>query len=180
MMYSCAFFPESTGGVRGDIDGPWSEDHLDVAQLHKLHAVLRKARVRPGDRVLEFGTGWGSLAIEASAELYRAAEGCLCDSAQAAKMGCRVDTLTLSVEQKALAEERIAAAGLEDMVRVHLLDYRQLPAEFEGQFDAFICIEMVEVSFHKNFTFSTSHPAAACWCEILSTVFHDPRLGTAA
>lgn len=64
MMYSCAVFPEAAGGVRGDLDGVWSADHLDVAQLHKLHMILRKARVRPGDRVLEFGTGWGSLAIE--------------------------------------------------------------------------------------------------------------------
>ena len=64
MMYSCAVFPETTGGVRGDLDGVWSPDHLDVAQMNKLHMVLRKARVRPGDRVLEFGTGWGSLAIE--------------------------------------------------------------------------------------------------------------------
>ena len=64
MMYSCAVFPEHTGGVRGDLDGVWSADHLDVAQMYKLHMILRKARVRPGDRVLEFGTGWGSLAIE--------------------------------------------------------------------------------------------------------------------
>ncbi|KIP03918.1 hypothetical protein PHLGIDRAFT_94222 [Phlebiopsis gigantea 11061_1 CR5-6] len=126
MMYSCAVFPEQTGGVRGDLDGVWSPDHLDVAQMHKLHMVLQKARVRSGDRVLEFGTGWGSLAIEA------------------AKMGCYVDTLTLSVEQKALAEERIATEGLTDRIRVHLLDYRNLPQEFEHQFDAFVCIEMVE------------------------------------
>jgi cyclopropane-fatty-acyl-phospholipid synthase len=68
MMYSSAFFPESTGGVAGDLNGPWSEDHLDVAQLNKLHMVLRKARVRPGDRILEFGTGWGSFAIEVDPE----------------------------------------------------------------------------------------------------------------
>jgi cyclopropane-fatty-acyl-phospholipid synthase len=60
-------------------------------------------------------------------------------------MGCHVDTLTLSVEQKTLAEKRIAAEGFEDMIQVHLLDYRRLPTEFKGQFDAFICIEMVEV-----------------------------------
>lgn len=64
MMYSCALFPDHAGGVRGDLDGTWSEGDLDAAQLNKLHSVLKKARVRPGDRVLEFGTGWGSLAIE--------------------------------------------------------------------------------------------------------------------
>lgn len=60
-------------------------------------------------------------------------------------MGCYVDTLTLSVEQKALAEERIAAEGLADKIRVHLSDYRNLPETFKHQFDAFVCIEMVEV-----------------------------------
>jgi len=57
-----------------------------------------------------------------------------------------VDTLTLSVEQKTLAEERIKKAGLEDHIRVHLLDYREIPAEFEKAFDAFVSIEMIEVS----------------------------------
>jgi cyclopropane-fatty-acyl-phospholipid synthase len=50
------------------------------------------------------------------------------------------------VEQKALAEERIKEAGLVGRVRVHLLDYRDLPPEFEKAFDAFVSIEMIEVS----------------------------------
>lgn len=58
--------------------------------------------------------------------------------------------MTLSIEQKTLAEERIKAAGLEGRIRVHLLDYRAIPAEFEKAFDAFISIEMIEVG--------TSHP----------------------
>ena len=57
-----------------------------------------------------------------------------------------MDTLTLSIEQKTLAEERIKKAGLEDCIRVHLLDYREIPAEFEKAFDAFVSIEMIEVS----------------------------------
>jgi len=57
-----------------------------------------------------------------------------------------VDTLTLSIEQKTLAEERIKEAGLENRIRVHLLDYRKIPAEFEKAFDAFVSIEMIEVS----------------------------------
>lgn len=65
---------------------------------------------------------------------------------QAARsFGCEVDTLTLSKEQKALADERIKAAGLEDKIRVHLMDYRDLPPHFEKAFDAFVSIEMVEV-----------------------------------
>jgi cyclopropane-fatty-acyl-phospholipid synthase len=83
---------------------------------------------------LEFGSGWGGLAIEA-ARTY----------------GCEVDTLTLSVEQKALAEERIRDAGLEGVIRVHLLDYREIPAEFEKAFDAFISIEMLEHVGSKHY-----------------------------
>jgi len=56
-----------------------------------------------------------------------------------------VDTLTLSVQQKNLAEERIKKAGMEGRIRVHLLDYRELPPEFEKAFDAFVSIEMIEV-----------------------------------
>lgn len=50
------------------------------------------------------------------------------------------------MEQKNLAEERVKAAGLEGRIRVHLLDYREIPAEFEKAFDAFVSIEMLEVS----------------------------------
>ncbi|KAK2462275.1 hypothetical protein APHAL10511_005581 [Amanita phalloides] len=127
MMYSCALWSEAEGGVRGDLEfGPTPGD-LEAAQMRKIHHVLQKARVKPGHRILEFGSGWGGLAIEA-ARTY----------------GCEVDTLTLSVEQKTLAEERIRAAGLEAHVRVHLLDYREIPAEFEKAFDAFISVEMLE------------------------------------
>ncbi|THH18022.1 hypothetical protein EW146_g2887 [Bondarzewia mesenterica] len=129
MMYSCALWSDEEGGLRGDllpgsrkIDGD-----LEAAQSRKIHLVLRQARVRPGDRILEFGSGWGGLAIEA-----------------ARSFGCQVDTITLSVEQKKLAEERIRTAGLQDRIRVHLMDYRELPAEFEKAFDAFVSIEMLE------------------------------------
>ncbi|KAJ7929079.1 cyclopropane-fatty-acyl-phospholipid synthase [Mycena leptocephala] len=127
MMYSCALWSEAEGGVRGDLDsGPFPGD-LEAAQRRKIHHVLRKARVKPGHRILEFGSGWGGLAIEA-----------------ARSFGCEVDTLTLSIEQKKLAEERIKEAGLENQIRVHLLDYREIPEEFEKAFDAFISIEMLE------------------------------------
>jgi Mycolic acid cyclopropane synthetase len=62
--------------------------------------------------------------------------------------GCQVDTLTLSIEQKRLAEERVREAGLQGLIRVHLMDYREIPPEFEKKFDAFISIEMIEVNFH--------------------------------
>lgn len=63
-MYSCALWSDAEGGVRGDlIDGPFSGD-LESAQLRKIRHVLTKAKVRPGDRILEFGSGWGGMAIE--------------------------------------------------------------------------------------------------------------------
>ncbi|KAK0231458.1 CFS1-like protein [Armillaria fumosa] len=126
MTYSCAIWPDSAGGLRGDLTGQWREEDLEIAQLYKIRNLLKKARLRPGDRLLEFGTGWGALAIEA------------------AKMGCEVDTLTLSVNQKAVTEQRVAAVSLQDRVRVHLLDYRNMPDDFEHAFDAFISVEMVE------------------------------------
>jgi cyclopropane-fatty-acyl-phospholipid synthase len=70
-----------------------------------------------------------------------------CRGQAARTCGCEVDTLTLSIEQKRLAEERIREAGLQDLIRVHLMDYRDIPKEFEKKFDAFVSIEMVEVNF---------------------------------
>ena len=53
--------------------------------------------------------------------------------------------MTLSVEQKSLAEQRIIEAGVQDRVAVHLMDYRAMPAWFEKQFDAVVSLEMLEV-----------------------------------
>jgi cyclopropane-fatty-acyl-phospholipid synthase len=66
MMYSCALWSDKEGGVHGDLL-PKSGDHcasLEIAQLRKIHYVLRRARVEPGQRILEIGSGWGGLAIE--------------------------------------------------------------------------------------------------------------------
>ena len=63
---------------------------------------------------------------------------------------CEVDTLTLSIEQKNLAEERIREAGLQDLVRVHLMDYREIPPTFEKKFDAFVSVEMLEVNLYYS------------------------------
>ena len=103
-----------------------SED-LEEAQTTKLHYFIDQACLKCDDHVLEIGTGWGSFAIEA------------------VKMtGCRVTSLTLSIEQKALAEERIDAAGMSDKIEVLLCDYRALPPPIEGHFDKVISIEMLE------------------------------------
>jgi cyclopropane-fatty-acyl-phospholipid synthase len=97
-------------------------DDLTAAQHRKIDSVLDYAGVRDGSEVLEIGTGWGELAIRAAAR------------------GARVTSLTISEEQRALATERITAAGFGDRVDVKLCDYR----ESSGQFDAVVSVEMIE------------------------------------
>jgi cyclopropane-fatty-acyl-phospholipid synthase len=97
-------------------------DSLETAQLNKDHALLDRLALKPGQRLLEIGCGWGSLAIEA------------------AKRGAEVVGLTLSREQKAWAEQKIAAAGFTDQIEIRLQDYRGTAEEF----DAIASVEMVE------------------------------------
>jgi len=126
MMYSCPVWGPEEGGVRGDLEGRRAPNDLEAAQDRKIKTLLAKAHVRPGDRVLEIGCGWGAIAIAA------------------ARMGCTVDAITISVEQATFAQERVKLEGLEGQVRIHILDYRDLPAEFEKAFDACISTEMLE------------------------------------
>jgi cyclopropane-fatty-acyl-phospholipid synthase len=102
----------------------WFEpgDDLHAAQLRKIDGVLDQAGVRAGSRVLEIGTGWGALAI------------------RAARRGATVTSVTISAEQRRLATERVAAAGLSDLVTVELRDYR----EVSGSYDAVVSVEMIE------------------------------------
>jgi cyclopropane-fatty-acyl-phospholipid synthase len=98
------------------------DDSLEDAQLRKIHTLLDRLNLEPGHRLLEIGCGWGSLAIEA------------------AKRGADVVGLTLSKQQKAWAEEKVAAAGLSDRIEIRLQDYR----DTSEQFDAVASVEMVE------------------------------------
>ncbi|KAK0436053.1 S-adenosyl-L-methionine-dependent methyltransferase [Desarmillaria tabescens] len=139
MMYSCALWDESKGGVRGDLKIGPTPGNLEAAQQRKIHHVLHQAHLKPGYRVLEFSSGWGGLMIEA-----------------ASTFGCTVDTLMLSIEQKMLAEERITAAGLSNKIRVHLLDYRDIPSEWENAFNAFVSIEMLEHPHNATAVISAS------------------------
>jgi cyclopropane-fatty-acyl-phospholipid synthase len=66
MMYSCAIWSNAEGGVNGDLDSGPSPGDLEAAQRRKIHYVLDAARVKPGNRILEFGSGWGELSIEVS------------------------------------------------------------------------------------------------------------------
>ncbi|HEX8258458.1 MAG TPA: cyclopropane-fatty-acyl-phospholipid synthase family protein [Allosphingosinicella sp.] len=98
-------------------------DRLEAAQARKLHALLDRLDLKPGQRLLEIGCGWGSLA-EMAARDY----------------GVHVTGLTLSAEQKEWADARIARAGLSDRVAVELVDYR----DAAGRYDAVASVEMVE------------------------------------
>jgi cyclopropane-fatty-acyl-phospholipid synthase len=65
-MYSCAIWGEEEGGPRGDlVSGPTQGD-LEAAQRRKIQVILKKARIRPGQRLLEIGSGWGAMALEVS------------------------------------------------------------------------------------------------------------------
>jgi cyclopropane-fatty-acyl-phospholipid synthase len=101
-------------------------EDLHTAQLRKVDRLLDRAGVGAGTRVLEIGTGWGELAI------------------RAARRGASVHTVTLSSEQRALARERVAAAGLADRVSIELCDYR----EVRGEYDAIVSVEMIEAVGH--------------------------------
>jgi len=111
MVYSCAYF-----------DSP--EDTLEVAQEHKLDLICRKLALRPGDRLLDIGCGWGGLIVHAAAEYGADALG-----------------VTLSEQQAEGAQERIRDAGVEDHCEVRVADYRELDDE---QFDAIASVGMYE------------------------------------
>jgi cyclopropane-fatty-acyl-phospholipid synthase len=96
---------------------------LEEAQACKVRLLLDRLDLKPGQRLLEIGCGWGGLA-EIAARDY----------------GVHVTGLTLSAEQKAYAEDRLARAGLADRTDIRLTDYRDV----EGQFDAVASVEMVE------------------------------------
>lgn len=100
---------------------------LREASIAKLDQICRQLALKPGEHVLEIGTGWGSFAIHA-----------------ASTYGCRVTTTTISTQQHDLAVQRIAAAGLSDRITVLLKDYRDL----KGQYDKLVSIEMIEAVGH--------------------------------
>ena len=114
MTYSSAWFDES--------EPVQTATRLEEAQLRKIDGILDLAGVRSGTRLLEIGTGWGTLAI------------------RAAQRGARVTTVPLSREQLQLTGERAGAAAVSDRVDVRLQDYR----EVEGEYDAIVSVEMIE------------------------------------
>jgi cyclopropane-fatty-acyl-phospholipid synthase len=99
------------------------EQPLADAQHNKYRLIAQAADLRPGQHVLEIGTGWGGFALYAAGEL-----------------GCHVTTVTISSAQLELARERVREAGLGDRVDVRLSDYRDI----SGSYDAIVSIEMLE------------------------------------
>jgi cyclopropane-fatty-acyl-phospholipid synthase len=112
MNYSSALFD-------GDLEQP-----MALAQYAKVRRALTQAAVKPGDRVLEIGCGWGALAEMASTE-----------------MGASVVGVTLSTEQLAYAQARMRLLGVEHRTDLRLQDYRDID---DAPFDAICSIEMVE------------------------------------
>lgn len=113
MVYSCAYFPQRI-------------EALGDAQTAKLDLVLTKIMLKPGEKLLDIGCGWGALAIRA-----------------AQKYGAHVVGVTLSENQYALARQRVTQLGLQSYVDIRLLDYRDLDPR-QGQFDKITSIGMFE------------------------------------
>ncbi|NEA41338.1 cyclopropane-fatty-acyl-phospholipid synthase family protein [Streptomyces sp. SID11385] len=110
MVYSCAYWSE--GGT------------LEQAQRDKLDLIATKLDLRPGQRLLDVGCGWGSMALHAAREY-----------------GVEVVGVTLSREQAAYARKRVAEEGLGDKVEIRVQDYRDV---HDGPFDAISSIGMAE------------------------------------
>lgn len=112
MVYSCAYFTDADGD-------------LDTAQKQKLDYICSKLRLRPGERLLDIGCGWGGLVIYA-----------------AQQYGVQATGITLSQPQVDLARVRIREAGLENRCRVELMDYREVPEE--RRVDKLVSVGMFE------------------------------------
>ncbi len=110
MVYTCAYFPTPTAT-------------LEAAQTAKMDRVCRKLALRPGERVLEAGCGWGGLARH-----------------MARHYGVTVRALNISSQQVAYARERARAERLDDRIEFVEDDYRDV----RGQYDAFVSVGMLE------------------------------------
>ena len=112
LIYSCAYFASE-------------QDDLDAAQQRKLDYLCRKLRLKPGERLLDIGCGWGGLVRYAAREY-----------------GAEVTGITVSIEQARLCVERIRKDGLEQRCKVELCDYRELQ-DRQG-FDKIVSVGMFE------------------------------------
>ena len=118
MVYSCAYFESE-------------QDALEQAQEQKLDHILKKLMLKPGERLLDVGCGWGAL-------IFRAVE----------KFGATAVGITLSQNQYEHVREQIQARGLEGRCEVRLQDYRDVPEK--GGFDKISSVGMFEHVGLKN------------------------------
>ena len=114
MTYSCNIFEHA-------------DSTLEEAATAKYDLICRKLALKPGDHVLEIGTGWGGFAVHA-----------------AKHYGCRITTTTISRQQHDWAKERFAREGVSDRVELFFEDYRDLT----GKYDKLVSIEMIEAVGH--------------------------------
>ena len=117
-VYSCAYF--KTPG-----------DTLDAAQEQKLDHICRKLELKPGERLLDVGCGWGGLILWAVRHY-----------------GVKALGITLSGEQHAYATQRIRESGLEGRCEVHLMDYRDVVED--EPFDKIASVGMFEHVGKRN------------------------------
>jgi cyclopropane-fatty-acyl-phospholipid synthase len=110
MLYTSAYFPSP-------------DDGLEDAQVAKMDHVCRKLRLRPGESVVEAGSGWGALALH-----------------MARHYGVTVTAYNISTEQVRYSRDRAAREGLEGRVVFLEDDYRRI----RGRFDAFVSLGMLE------------------------------------
>ena len=112
MVYSCAYFSNL-------------DEDLESAQIRKLDYICRKLRLRPEDRLLDIGCGWGALILHA-----------------ASHYGARCVGITLSVPQAEVARERLRSAGLRGRCRVEVSDYRDI--DHDLRYDKIVSVGMFE------------------------------------
>ncbi|XP_075511642.1 uncharacterized protein LOC142547307 isoform X1 [Primulina tabacum] len=117
MTYSCAIFKTQC-------------EDLKIAQLRKIYLLIEKAKISKEHHILEIGSGWGSVAIEAVKQT-----------------GCKYTGITLSEQQLQYAELKVKEAGLQDHIKFLLCDYRQLPDT--NKYDRIISCEMLEAVGHE-------------------------------
>jgi len=111
-VYSCAYFRNA-------------DDSLDLAQEQKIDHICRKLRLRPGDRLLDIGCGWGALVLRA-VEHY----------------GAHATGITLSQNQFDYVQRQINDRGLAGRCEVRLIDYRDVPEQ--EPFDKIVSVGMFE------------------------------------
>ena len=119
-QYSCAYFKNEN-------------DDLETAQTNKIKHIIKKLNLKSNQRVLDIGSGWGSLAIEIAKESQ-----------------CEVVGITLSENQLAYSKKKTKELNLENQVEFRLMDYRQL----DEKFDRVVSVGMLEHvgrKFYKNY-----------------------------